>query len=58
MPSRTHSSVQRTRSLPVHTTPQAAVMFQQSGESTDQDSTYGSTASRTLTLYCLSLNPI
>uniref|UniRef100_A0A3B3I2G1 Protein Smaug homolog 1 n=1 Tax=Oryzias latipes TaxID=8090 RepID=A0A3B3I2G1_ORYLA len=30
MPSRTHSSVQRTRSLPVHTTPQAAVMFQQS----------------------------
>uniref|UniRef100_A0A3P9KD17 Sterile alpha motif domain containing 4A n=1 Tax=Oryzias latipes TaxID=8090 RepID=A0A3P9KD17_ORYLA len=30
MPSRTHSSVQRTRSLPVHTTPQAVVMFQQS----------------------------
>ncbi|XP_030270288.1 protein Smaug homolog 1 isoform X3 [Sparus aurata] len=30
MPSRTHSSVQRTRSLPVHTTPQTMVMFQQS----------------------------
>ncbi|XP_036397888.1 protein Smaug homolog 1 isoform X3 [Megalops cyprinoides] len=29
MPSRTHSSVQRTRSLPVHTTPQTMVMFQQ-----------------------------
>uniref|UniRef100_A0AAQ4Q657 Protein Smaug homolog 1 n=2 Tax=Gasterosteus aculeatus aculeatus TaxID=481459 RepID=A0AAQ4Q657_GASAC len=27
MPSRTHSSVQRTRSLPVHTTPQTMVMF-------------------------------
>ena len=32
MPSRTHSSVQRTRSLPVHTTPQTMVMFQQSGK--------------------------
>ncbi|GLD63739.1 protein Smaug homolog 1-like isoform X3, partial [Lates japonicus] len=32
MPSRTHSSVQRTRSLPVHTTPQTMVMFQQAGE--------------------------
>ncbi|XP_010795354.1 protein Smaug homolog 1, partial [Notothenia coriiceps] len=30
MPSRTHSSVQRTRSLPVHTSPQTMVMFQQS----------------------------
>ncbi|KAM6981362.1 protein Smaug homolog 1 isoform 3-T3 [Aplochiton taeniatus] len=30
MPSRTHSSVQRTRSLPVHTTPHTMVMFQQS----------------------------
>ncbi|TWW67673.1 Protein Smaug -like protein 1 [Takifugu flavidus] len=30
IPSRTHSSVQRTRSLPVHTTPQTMVMFQQS----------------------------
>uniref|UniRef100_A0A3P9Q0A5 Protein Smaug homolog 1 n=1 Tax=Poecilia reticulata TaxID=8081 RepID=A0A3P9Q0A5_POERE len=29
MPSRTHSSVQRTRSLPVHTTPQTMVPFQQ-----------------------------
>uniref|UniRef100_A0A3Q0SS16 Protein Smaug homolog 1 n=1 Tax=Amphilophus citrinellus TaxID=61819 RepID=A0A3Q0SS16_AMPCI len=29
MPSRTHSSVQRTRSLPVHTTPQTMVTFQQ-----------------------------
>uniref|UniRef100_H0X122 Protein Smaug homolog 1 n=1 Tax=Otolemur garnettii TaxID=30611 RepID=H0X122_OTOGA len=29
MPSRTHSSVQRTRSLPVHTSPQSALMFQQ-----------------------------
>ncbi|XP_056135242.1 protein Smaug homolog 1 isoform X2 [Lampris incognitus] len=29
MPSRTHSSVQRTRSLPVHTTPHTMVMFQQ-----------------------------
>uniref|UniRef100_A0A3Q4GZH8 Protein Smaug homolog 1 n=1 Tax=Neolamprologus brichardi TaxID=32507 RepID=A0A3Q4GZH8_NEOBR len=29
MPSRTHSSVQRTRSLPVHTTPQTVVTFQQ-----------------------------
>ncbi|CAF87645.1 unnamed protein product, partial [Tetraodon nigroviridis] len=29
IPSRTHSSVQRTRSLPVHTTPQTLVMFQQ-----------------------------
>ncbi|XP_055363207.1 protein Smaug homolog 1 isoform X3 [Betta splendens] len=29
MPSRTHSSVQRTRSLPVHTTPQTMVMYQQ-----------------------------
>ncbi|XP_069561536.1 protein Smaug homolog 1 isoform X2 [Brachyistius frenatus] len=29
MPSRTHSSVQRTRSLPVHTTPQNMLMFQQ-----------------------------
>uniref|UniRef100_A0A8C4HGG9 Protein Smaug homolog 1 n=1 Tax=Dicentrarchus labrax TaxID=13489 RepID=A0A8C4HGG9_DICLA len=29
MPSRTHSSVQRTRSLPVHTTPQTMVIFQQ-----------------------------
>ncbi|XP_053720624.1 protein Smaug homolog 1 isoform X1 [Synchiropus splendidus] len=29
MPSRTHSSVQRTRSLPVHTTPQTMAMFQQ-----------------------------
>ncbi|XP_071777238.1 protein Smaug homolog 1 isoform X2 [Centroberyx gerrardi] len=29
MPSRTHSSVQRTRSLPVHTTPHNMVMFQQ-----------------------------
>ncbi|KPP66985.1 protein Smaug1-like, partial [Scleropages formosus] len=28
MPSRTHSSVQRTRSLPVHTTPHTMVMFQ------------------------------
>lgn len=32
IPSRTHSSVQRTRSLPVHTTPQTMVMFQQSGK--------------------------
>lgn len=32
MPSRTHSSVQRTRSLPVHTTPQTMVMFQQAGK--------------------------
>ncbi|XP_067116400.1 LOW QUALITY PROTEIN: protein Smaug homolog 1 [Osmerus mordax] len=30
MPSRTHSSVQRTRSLPVHTTPHTMGMFQQS----------------------------
>ncbi|KAM9434012.1 protein Smaug homolog 1-like isoform 8-T8 [Salvelinus alpinus] len=30
MPSRTHSSVQRTRSLPVHTTPPTMVMYQQS----------------------------
>uniref|UniRef100_A0A8C6KSB8 Protein Smaug homolog 1 n=1 Tax=Nothobranchius furzeri TaxID=105023 RepID=A0A8C6KSB8_NOTFU len=30
MPSRTHSSVQRTRSLPVHTTPQTMVTFQKS----------------------------
>ncbi|XP_030633309.1 protein Smaug homolog 1 isoform X1 [Chanos chanos] len=30
MPSRSHSSVQRTRSLPVHTTPQTMVPFQQS----------------------------
>ncbi|XP_061112436.1 protein Smaug homolog 1 isoform X2 [Conger conger] len=30
MPSRTHSSVQRTRSLPVHTTPHTMVMFHQS----------------------------
>lgn len=30
MPSRSHSSVQRTRSLPVHTTPHTMVMFQQS----------------------------
>uniref|UniRef100_A0A3Q3JC54 Protein Smaug homolog 1 n=1 Tax=Monopterus albus TaxID=43700 RepID=A0A3Q3JC54_MONAL len=29
VPSRTHSSVQRTRSLPVHTTPQTMVAFQQ-----------------------------
>ncbi|XP_075700256.1 protein Smaug homolog 1 isoform X2 [Rhinoderma darwinii] len=29
MPSRSHSSVQRTRSLPVHTTPQTMLMFQQ-----------------------------
>ncbi|XP_076003021.1 protein Smaug homolog 1 isoform X4 [Genypterus blacodes] len=29
MPSRTHSSVQRTRSLPVHTSPQTMVLFQQ-----------------------------
>ncbi|XP_052009312.1 protein Smaug homolog 1-like [Xyrauchen texanus] len=29
MPSRTHSSVQRTRSLPVHTNPQTMAMFQQ-----------------------------
>ncbi|XP_041665089.1 protein Smaug homolog 1 isoform X2 [Cheilinus undulatus] len=29
MPSRTHSSVQRTRSLPVHTTPQTMGMFHQ-----------------------------
>ncbi|KAK5624263.1 Protein Smaug 1 [Crenichthys baileyi] len=29
MPSRNHSSVQRTRSLPVHTTPQTMVTFQQ-----------------------------
>lgn len=29
MPSRTHSSVQRTRSLPVHTSPQTMLMFQQ-----------------------------
>ncbi|KAG2457857.1 SMAG1 protein, partial [Polypterus senegalus] len=29
IPSRSHSSVQRTRSLPVHATPQAAFMFQQ-----------------------------
>uniref|UniRef100_A0A6I8PGV2 Protein Smaug homolog 1 n=1 Tax=Ornithorhynchus anatinus TaxID=9258 RepID=A0A6I8PGV2_ORNAN len=28
VPSRTHSSVQRTRSLPVHTSPQAVLMFQ------------------------------
>ncbi|XP_078462292.1 protein Smaug homolog 1 isoform X2 [Lampetra planeri] len=32
MPSRTHSSVQRTRSLPVHTSPQAMLLFQQPGE--------------------------
>ncbi|XP_039880731.1 protein Smaug homolog 1 isoform X3 [Simochromis diagramma] len=32
MPSRTHSSVQRTRSLPVHTTPQTVVTFQQAGK--------------------------
>ncbi|TNN22091.1 Protein Smaug 1 [Liparis tanakae] len=31
MPSRSHSSVQRTRSLPVHATPQTMVMFQQAG---------------------------
>lgn len=31
MPSRTHSSVQRTRSLPVHT-PHTLLTFQQSGE--------------------------
>uniref|UniRef100_A0A2K6G8E7 Sterile alpha motif domain containing 4A n=1 Tax=Propithecus coquereli TaxID=379532 RepID=A0A2K6G8E7_PROCO len=31
MPSRTHSSVQRTRSLPVHTSPQNMLMFQQPG---------------------------
>uniref|UniRef100_A0AAY4AJW6 Protein Smaug homolog 1 n=1 Tax=Denticeps clupeoides TaxID=299321 RepID=A0AAY4AJW6_9TELE len=30
MPSRSHSSVQRTRSLPVHTNPHTMVMFQQS----------------------------
>ncbi|KAI4881596.1 hypothetical protein NFI96_004263 [Prochilodus magdalenae] len=30
MPSRTHSSVQRTRSLPVHTNPHTLAMFQQS----------------------------
>ncbi|KAL0969857.1 hypothetical protein UPYG_G00233290 [Umbra pygmaea] len=30
MPSRSHSSVQRTRSLPVHTTPHTMVMFHQS----------------------------
>ncbi|KAL6477331.1 hypothetical protein MHYP_G00131660 [Metynnis hypsauchen] len=30
MPSRTHSSVQRTRSLPVHTNPHTMAMFQQS----------------------------
>ncbi|XP_055468330.1 protein Smaug homolog 1 isoform X2 [Psammomys obesus] len=29
MPSRTHSSVQKTRSLPVHTSPQNMLMFQQ-----------------------------
>ncbi|XP_014591095.1 protein Smaug homolog 1 isoform X14 [Equus caballus] len=29
MPSRSHSSVQRTRSLPVHTSPQSMLMFQQ-----------------------------
>lgn len=29
MPSRTHSSVQRTRSLPVHTTPHNMLLFQQ-----------------------------
>ncbi|XP_056269255.1 protein Smaug homolog 1 isoform X2 [Pseudoliparis swirei] len=29
MPSRSHSSVQRTRSLPVHATPQTMLMFQQ-----------------------------
>ncbi|XP_030233999.1 protein Smaug homolog 1 isoform X3 [Gadus morhua] len=29
MPSRSHSSVQRTRSLPVHTTPRTLAMFQQ-----------------------------
>ncbi|XP_062974266.1 protein Smaug homolog 1 isoform X2 [Elgaria multicarinata webbii] len=29
MPSRTHTSVQRTRSLPVHTSPQTMLMFQQ-----------------------------
>ncbi|XP_068938440.1 protein Smaug homolog 1 isoform X3 [Petaurus breviceps papuanus] len=29
MPSRTHSSVQRTRSLPVHSSPQTMLMFQQ-----------------------------
>ncbi|XP_076151717.1 protein Smaug homolog 1-like [Alosa pseudoharengus] len=29
MPSRSHSSVQRTRSLPVHTNPNTMVMFQQ-----------------------------
>lgn len=29
MPSRTHSSVQRTRSLPVHTNPHTMAMFQQ-----------------------------
>lgn len=31
MPSRSHSSVQRTRSLPVHTSPQSMLMFQQPG---------------------------
>ncbi|TRY65217.1 hypothetical protein DNTS_002927 [Danionella cerebrum] len=31
MPSRTHSSVQRTRSLPVHTNPHTLAMFQQAG---------------------------
>lgn len=31
MPSRSHSSVQRTRSLPVHTSPQTMLMFQQPG---------------------------
>lgn len=39
MPSRTHSSVQRTRSLPVHTTPQTMVMFQQAGKNGWRDVT-------------------
>uniref|UniRef100_A0AAY4AJW9 Protein Smaug homolog 1 n=1 Tax=Denticeps clupeoides TaxID=299321 RepID=A0AAY4AJW9_9TELE len=35
MPSRSHSSVQRTRSLPVHTNPHTMVMFQQSATEPD-----------------------
>ncbi|XP_078262788.1 protein Smaug homolog 1 isoform X4 [Rhinoraja longicauda] len=37
MPSRTHSAVQRTRSLPVHTSPQTMLMFQQQVPVTEPD---------------------
>lgn len=42
MPSRSHSSVQRTRSLPVHTSPQTMLMFQQPGRQQRGFSTYHS----------------